>query len=1397
MHSLDAEVAHAMRHHIAAASVSLSGGNTAAIALAPTPEEHGAASIGASSSDTAAKTAASGPSRHVASASSFSAAVRAGGGGDGGSGDGIPGDDRPRTSSRSESLVPEVTDEEFELHARSQGANQLVGLIDPSNRRSSTALAQRKADGITEASDGQHDDDEREHSSGSVSMSAGCSSSHDQPQGDGVGAKRGARMMPISLPVTPGLAAASPSASPLVQYSPRSHNDNGTATTATTMSMQSVPSMPVVVSAIDAAATESKCFADDLAAALPDAIAANSRTASAVTVSAVPSSINNRDSLLCPLALASPKLDARASLLEHHLPLLGVGNGNGSAPQTTIVPVPSSASFAFATPAAVSSSPPAVAAQTGAHSPKIELQSFAPQPALSRGNTSASNVAATTAAAVTAAASVDALESATSTAVPVPEPIMATSGIAEVRPHIHTASLDSSSSSSISPRDSLISHLPPRPASPLHAALVAAVAAGAAMPSAAPFSSGSGGSDGGLHHHSGSNSHHLHHGGGLHHQHHQHHLHHHHSRRRSLSSRQLKRQLKHSPNGSSNALVQQVQVLSDTSASSSPLIAPGASSAGGSDDALGKMPSHLPSSQGTSASPLGAPVQPVSKGKPCTPSTGTDSKQSSDSSDASASPSCCGNPRRCRWSLPVMFTSLSVLQVVLVCVLVWLLGYLATKDAIDTFTRSIREAVLDACVKQLNDLFAQPVQAAAAIAHLTRLRYGATWPRDLNSFSNRTGWLSDLTHLSTQYPDLQRLGLMNSRGTMHAITKLSALQTSFMAATSLDGDGSEGTTGTGGDGGNVSVQSVDVPPLAEDVTGVQFAFIEPLDLPRGYARMHTYLRADNTTASALNLARQQLYDEQGRPVGFSSSRVTPDIQPDTSAEDIAAYLGPGAVLSNSTYDLVHRPYLQSARDMQRASARAGRPFAQQQGWTEPFQAATYRATTLMATIAAFTAAMAEPVPGDTIDTEASIGVGFALLNLDSLTQKMAALAVGPNGAILVFDVNGKVLVSSRSQPLLTVVGSDGRGGEITSVATNPVPEEQRQWVLPLQAQLRSWALIGPAGSYLTPFNASAAIDSSVRDARFGTSMNLGCGSETHSYTTQARMLDPIITNGLAYTVVLLTRDSDFTSQLNDSIRNTGILSAGIVVAAALLSGLLTRYATAPLRAVCSAMDRTVELMSSPGRGSPEHKAQLVALLAQWNSYSKDGVDPKQGQKAPQPRANRSSSNIHKQSAASPPAAGHASTNTPSWPRDAQQQQSQQPPQTTPNDEGRHLITVEKPTSPPVPYGRSSPSASSAGAVSASAVSSSCSSSLSSSSSSSAPWSARPLLSLLDVASRLEEVLMLRRAFGSMLHSLATHDELEIINKSKRQFIRYIFHEGQPFKHTLAHGRRTWARIGFA
>jgi len=1300
-----------------------------------------------------------------------------------------------RCSSRSESLVPEVTDEEFELHARRQGSSQLMGLLDPARfQRPSTAMAQRgsregargggaaidedAADDADEEPEGHDDDDDDQdedehgaryaqhaqqlrrggHSINRSARSSGRSSGRDsRSRNRNSGSRSSGKIMPIqpvSLPATPVLAA------------------NGAASADSTPQHPCSPRTPRVVSDVTTAISNSPI----VAAAVPATPAAPSPSGTVGLAPAAPSLSPMISPALAslPHLLASPALDfPPLAALEEHLPLLGMGVGTGvtaaAAEGTEGARTPGSAGFAA--PLATPLQRQAVHQQQ--FSQEIELVA----PLLA---SDATNVAATDEWAASAAPEADAAATGHPTAL---------YDVASRRNAGSRLSLRASGGGGTIVSDgSLHSQHPSRPSSPLRAAAVAAAALGGPVSSNsnAPF----------LHRHSLSRSG----NSGL--------LHHHHPlhKRRSFSSRH--RRPKVSGAGSAAAAAAaangaaavmaalQQPALSPSSAdSSAPLVLPMGVSSSSADASVGG--GDVVKIQHMAPTPAAA-LSPTAENR--NGNVGADKKDSSNSTSDAASWLCwrrrsrpasvsgakgtdgggsggdggsvgvpvrTGIRRCCRWSLPVMMTSLSLVQVIVMCVMVWLVGYLAIRRSITQLARSIRETVLDGCVDQLNTQFAQPVQAASNMALLTRLRYGESWPRDLRAFSNTTGWLSDLSYMTTQYPELQRLGLMNSRGVMHMVTKLSPLQNSFGAVTGMPGGGRRFIWRDGER--TAAVDEEDGAELAS-ITGARYGFIEPKeDEPSGVSKLITYSHRVDHNATEYAKRSRQLYDELGRPVGFYSAATgsgggfgEPDILPETTADEIRAFLGPPDAL-NSTYDIGSRPYLVTAREMQQASARGGRPFVPQEGWTQPFSAFSNGGLTRIPTIAAIKATFFDPVPGDVLDANVSIGVSFALLNLDSLTEKMAQFPVGPNGAILVFDVNGKVLVSSRAKPIINFLPEQN----ITTVTYDP--SLAYRWRNPIQRQLRAWGLIAPEGQFLTPFNASAILHPSVRTARYDTGMDLRANHATHTYTVQARMLSAAQTNGLPYTVLLVTRDSDFTSPLQRNIEETAFVSGCIIFGAVVLSGLITHYATAPLRAICNAMDRAVLLMNAPGRGSPEHKAQLVALLAEWDNKNGGAAASTGGAKNNPANEKTGTSGA---SGSSRPAAvptGNVATSSPDG--EARQLIA---PVSSPSAAAASSKSAASPSS--AAAAGSEGSASSSFGVSSSSLYSSSSSSSASSSSCLSSCSPRPLLSLLDFASHLEELRVLHGAFGSMLRSLATHDELEIINKSKRQFIRYIFHE---------------------
>ena len=267
-----------------------------------------------------------------------------------------------------------------------------------------------------------------------------------------------------------------------------------------------------------------------------------------------------------------------------------------------------------------------------------------------------------------------------------------------------------------------------------------------------------------------------------------------------------------------------------------------------------------------------------------------------------------------------------------------LLGYLPSLRTIDEMVGSIRRTALDACVHKLNIHFGVPVTAAVAISYLTELRYGPTWSRDLISFTNTTGWLADLSQVSTQASLLQRVGLCNSRGTMQTLTKLSTTQATF----STD----ENTTQTN-----------------SQPTGIQYAIMQPAPgARRNTTPVTSYIRTNTPSLlppTPVGPDPPNLYDAYGRKIGFYPQPKS-DFTPDDSAAWIMHLLGTGDV--GAVMNLDARPFWQTAVEMQSASADMGAPMASHVGWTPSFVGYTYRSNAAFTTVAAFKVTMTAPKP---------------------------------------------------------------------------------------------------------------------------------------------------------------------------------------------------------------------------------------------------------------------------------------------------------------------------------------------------------------------------------------------------------------------------------------------------
>ena len=136
---------------------------------------------------------------------------------------------------------------------------------------------------------------------------------------------------------------------------------------------------------------------------------------------------------------------------------------------------------------------------------------------------------------------------------------------------------------------------------------------------------------------------------------------------------------------------------------------------------------------------------------------------------------------------------------------------------------------------------------------------------------------------------------------------------------------------------------------------------------------------------------------------------------------------------------------------------------------------------------------------------------------------------------MVIDCNGAVLVSSQAREVTRPTNSSAAAGAwnytagVADVlqAVDAAPNS-RPWLPAMQAQLRSWGLIAPEGSYLTPLNASALLGpaSSFQGQTWSARMYMrgaGKGGSSAHYKVLARRLDAAQTRGLPFVVVLCTR----------------------------------------------------------------------------------------------------------------------------------------------------------------------------------------------------------------------------------------------------------------------------------
>lgn len=307
-----------------------------------------------------------------------------------------------------------------------------------------------------------------------------------------------------------------------------------------------------------------------------------------------------------------------------------------------------------------------------------------------------------------------------------------------------------------------------------------------------------------------------------------------------------------------------------------------------------------------------------------------------------------------RLSFALVMTILVVVQVLLSCALIWMLGYLSTLDTVEQLASTIRQSIIRDVSHTLNMAMAQPLHAAYDISALTSLHFPDL--ENQTSIMNEDGWLASLSYVAMRYPTLSRVGFA-TRNDLYVLI----------------------TSGASPD---------DAQQRFSSELNLTVSISLPVPLPQ-YASVLN--QSDGTTL--LNFRPKPIHPPSLNRPPFA---LQPEILYTDTGEAIERYLGP-PIAPVYNFSVAQRPFYQAAADVYQAGDDAG--------WSNVYPSSNinYPGTSFLA-IAAVHAQSA---------TDGSLGyASFAVINLDNLNALLTGLPLGPNGFGYFIRANGGVVSSS-------------------------------------------------------------------------------------------------------------------------------------------------------------------------------------------------------------------------------------------------------------------------------------------------------------------------------------------------------------------------------------------------
>lgn len=580
----------------------------------------------------------------------------------------------------------------------------------------------------------------------------------------------------------------------------------------------------------------------------------------------------------------------------------------------------------------------------------------------------------------------------------------------------------------------------------------------------------------------------------------------------------------------------------------------------------------------------------------------------------------------------MIFVLTCILQVSVACIVVWVINYLQALNLTSTLSNELRTDILIRTHTVVQSQLALPIRAIHQAQEMTELALGdklyATG-EDATALLQSDGFLAALSFVLALCPLLPGVGFATSGGLL-----VSAFNSyhNYRVPNNVVYAVSDGSTWNATTMGDDNSTMLDVP--SADV--LFYHYLRPNGdrgfWPRSSTQGETSgvgdgLRSTDQSTSITDMGISEHKNDDG-----TSAMLQPDFTFTQSASSIMNALQHPPFRRLDSYTPRESRWFSGALALGGAVGytRTANPSLQQDIVTISAVKASFPNHTRGSNETAS--------PSPSLDPSQPAAVFFATQYVSTLSDYLSRFDYGESGFVCVVERNG--LVIAASHPLHGGVRVEMDGGKNNATNHDTEWRQKRTWIHAttdpfLQAIVQPLLaanlveLTFNVSSGVTPTDAVAPtirreLDNEIDPPYNGhgpcsqapVNSGLRCMVSDYpvdidgsSYRMQAA---PVSVPGVSWSIVVLTRESDFSAGLV----NTTLLSFAVLVASVILTLFLTHFITKPIIRIQRFMDTVVQLVMSNER-SPD---QTAAALAQ--SKALDGDSEAMVKQSPQTDAAR-------------------------------------------------------------------------------------------------------------------------------------------------------------------------------